>query len=249
LTASIVNDMTALSAPNLQTVGGRFGIQFADLLATISIPALRSIGTLVLQDLPSLTLIDAGDGGFTNVTSATIRETALRDLNWLQTSTIEDLQVEDNLNLTSLRVAGLSVAESYISITGNSPIPVSFPDLALAYNISIEGCSGASLPLLRQVNRSFTFADNSFEELELPQLLDVGDNFMLWNNSLLSSVSIPVLANVSDDVVISHNPALGGLSFPDLGVVEGDISANGSFSEYVHYSSLFMQKFPNDANI
>ena len=233
LTASVIDDMTGLSASSLQTVGGRLSVQYADLLATLSLPSLRNIGTLSLQELPNLTSIDAGEAGITNVTSITIRNTALTNLDWLRSSKVEDLRIEDNLNLTGFSLTGLRVAESYITVEGNRPVSLSIPDLEIAYNLSIQGCSAVSLPLLGLVNRSISFIDNSFENLELPKLLDVGGNFMLWNNSLLSSIRVPALANVSNDIVISHNPKLGRLSFPDLDIVEGDISANGSFSECV----------------
>lgn len=233
LSASVVNDMTSLSSDSLQTVGGRLTFQYADLLASLSLPSLRNVGTLSLQNLPNLTSIDAGDAGFNNVTSITVRNTALGDLSWLRSSRIDELRIEANPNLTDVTVAGLSVAESYITVENNSPVSVSFPDLVLAYNVSIQGCNAVSLPLLGQVNRSISLIDNSVETLELPSLLEVGGDFMLWNNSALSSVSVPLLANVSNDIVVSHNPKLGALSFPDLGIVEGDISTNGTFSEYV----------------
>ena len=153
-------------------------------------------------------------------------------MNWLRLNRVEDLVIERNLNLSGVTLAGLSLAERYITIEDNAPgISLSLPDLEIAYNVSIQGCDAVSLPSLHQVNRSISFIDNSFQRLDLANLLNVGNELMLWNNSALSTVNLPILANVSGDVVISANPELGTLAFPKLGIVEGDISANGSFAE------------------
>lgn len=209
-------------------------LRYADLLATVRLPVLRNIGELSLSDLPSLRNVDAGEDGFTNVSTVTIRRTALETLTWLRPERVASLIVEENLNLTEATVGRLSVVESYLTASENGPrMALALPDLNIASNISVQGCATVSLPSLSRVNRSISFIDNSFHRLDLAKLLDVGSDLMFWNNSALTTVSVPVLANVSGDVVISANPQLDGLTFPKLGIVEGDISVNGSISKSV----------------
>lgn len=231
LTASVVNDLTAVTADSLQTVGGQLSFRYADNLATVHLPVLRNIGTLSLLDLPSLRVIDAGEDGFTNVSSVTIRRTGLENLDWLRPDTLEDIRIEENLNLTKVTLGGLSLVKSYLTLENVPGVSFSVPDLEIAYNVSIQGCETVNLPSLSRVNRSISFIDNSFQRLELAKLQDVGGQLMLWNNSALSTVSLPILANVSGDVVISANSELNTPAFPELSIVEGDISANGSFSK------------------
>lgn len=173
-----------------------------------------------------------------NVSTVWIRATALSDLDWLAPFAPEKLTIIDNTNLSEVSISGLWNSSARIDVGSNlTGFAVSFPNLRQVRNLTLYGCASVDLPALELVNETLAIVNNTADELDLPQLRQVQEDFVLKNNSELASMKVPALSIIGGDVVFLDNAQLEAVNLPSLGSVNGDLLANGSFTK-LNFDSL-----------
>lgn len=167
-----------------------------------------------------------------NASLVWIRETGISNLDWLTPVAPVQLTIKDNTNLSEVSFWGLYNNSADIEVGSNLPgFSVSFTNLRQVQNLSLYGCTSVDLPTLEVVKETLSLMNNTAEELNLPRLREVQENFLLQNNSEMASVKVPVLTSIGRDVMLQDNARLQAVNIPSLELVKGDISANGSFTK------------------
>lgn len=237
------DDMTQVSANDLRSIGGRLSIGNSRYLERLSFPALADVESLTLFELPKLTRFTpqtgrAGVELLQNVSTVWIRATGLSNLDWLAPLDPEKLTIIDNTNLSEVSIYGLWNSTARIEVGSNlTGFAVSFPNLRQARNLTLYGCASVDLPALELVNETLALVNNTVEELNLPRLREVQEDFVLRNNSEMASVKVPALDRVGRNVVFEDNAQLEAVNLPSLESIDGDLLANGSFTK-LNFDSL-----------
>jgi len=213
-----VTDVTPLQ--NLASVGQRLEISFCDSLTTVSLPALRDTGSLLVGYNLKL-------GSFTAHGLTVARE---------------DAHVETNPALTTLALHALATVGGRLLLAGNGLIHLDGfgaltsvgGQLNLAGNASLE--SLVSLSALETVGGLGITNNVSLEGLDgLSALSGIAHGLHVAGNTALTNLDgLQQLEHVGDRITIHNNPALtslGGLSGVK-GVLarELDVSSNAALT-------------------
>ncbi|KAK9236522.1 hypothetical protein V1525DRAFT_406826 [Lipomyces kononenkoae] len=221
--------ITSITAPSLQTIGGTFQLHELTILNTLSFPRLTSVGSIDWVTLPAV----SGLGFTTGVSSCEdvyISDTDLNTLSGLSLTTVSKLDINNNLNLNVINM-GLTEASYQIDISFNGNTAVSFPSLVWAYNLTLQDVSSISTPSLSVVNASYLLISNVFSSFSAPNLTTVG-GLSIDENQSLTNMSFPKLTTVGGSgLQVANNTKLTSISgFPSLTTVNGALDLEGNFT-------------------
>ncbi|KAK9369292.1 hypothetical protein V1509DRAFT_483179 [Lipomyces kononenkoae] len=221
--------ITSITAPVLQTIGGTFQLQELTILNSLNFPRLTSVGSINWVTLPAV----SGLGFTTGVTSCQdvyISDTDLNTLNGLSLTSVSKLDLNNNLNLNVVNM-GLTEATYQVDISYNGNTAISFPNLVWAYNLTFQDVSSISTPSLAVVNASYLLISNVFSSFSAPNLTTVG-GLSIDDNMSLTNMSFPKLTTVGGSgLQVANNTKLTSISgFPNLSTINGALDLEGNFT-------------------
>ncbi|KAK7202661.1 hypothetical protein BZA70DRAFT_285684 [Myxozyma melibiosi] len=219
--------ISSISAPSLQSIGGAFTLNGLTVLGTLSFPELTSIGSINWVTLPAIDSLTFTTG-VTSCDQIYISDTDLSTLNGITLDSVTTLDINNNLNLNEIEMPLTSVSDQ-IDVSFNGETTISFPNLIWANNLTFQDVESISTPKLQTVNASYILISNNFEKLSAPNLTSVGGLSIIKNDDL-TSISFPKLATIgSAGLEISNNTQLEEFSFPKVSAISGAIVLSGSF--------------------
>ncbi|KAK9456234.1 hypothetical protein V1511DRAFT_457269 [Dipodascopsis uninucleata] len=222
------SQITSISAPSLNSIGGTFTLNQLTVLATLSFPVLTSVGAINWITLPGVDSLDFNTG-VNKCDSVYISDTSLNSLDGINLTTITTLELNNNLNLDDVEM-GVTSVSNMLDISFNGNTAVSFPSLQWANNLTFQDVSSISTPSLNTVNSTYQLINNTFTSLQAPNLTSVG-GISVESNNKLTNISFPKLKTVgSAGLEIANNTKLTDLSgFPILSSISGALILDGDF--------------------
>ncbi|KAK9480517.1 hypothetical protein V1514DRAFT_350388 [Lipomyces japonicus] len=229
LIATNNSQITSIVAPSLATIGGEFELNVLTVLSTLSFPALTSVGSINWVTLPSVGGLDFTTG-INSSDNVYISDTGLSSLDGINLTTVDNFELNNNLNLDDVEM-GVKSVSNHIDISFNGNTAVSFPSLVWANNLTFQDVSSLTTPYLSTVNASYLLINNTFTSVAAPNLTTVGGLYV-QDNKQLTNISFPALKTVgSAGIEVSNNTDLEKFSFPVVQTVVGAIVLDGDFEE------------------
>ena len=227
------HDVTSISAAQLKSVGG---LILGDLpvLSTLSLGALSKVDdALNFTGLGTIQNLNFGDPGVTSAGSVTIVNTHLVNLKGLdKLSSVDTYMVNSNplLNNIQLPVMTLDVLDIGANDVANGGLTTNFPNLQTASNITIRNATVVTMPALLNTTGTLGFYGNDFTSFNASNLTSAG-GIVFANNKDLKNISLPALTDITGGLFqVANNTALSSISgFPKLTKVGGNIDFVGDF--------------------
>ncbi|KAK9429963.1 hypothetical protein V1505DRAFT_139940 [Lipomyces doorenjongii] len=206
--------ITSISAPSLQKIGGTFQLSQLTILNTLSFPRLSSIGSINWVTLPAVSGLSFTTG-VTSCQDVIISDTDLSSLTGINLTTVSKLDINNNLNLNDIEM-GLTEATYQVDIS---------------FNGNTADVSSVSTPILSVVNASYLLISNVFSSFSAPNLTTVG-GLSIDENLSLTNISFPKLTTIGGSgLQVANNTKLSSITgFPNLTTVNGAIVLDGNFS-------------------
>lgn len=200
------------------------------ILQTISAKVLESVGQIDWTAVPALSTLSFGTKGVTDCPLIKIDNTAMTSIAGINPSTVDTLSLSNNIYLQSLDM-DLNNVTGALDISYNGPnLVVNLKSLEWAFNISMRAVNGVNLPALVSTNQSLGFFESKLADLQLANLTNVGETFIIVSNNDLTSLSAPELETVSGGLQIANNSMFENITFPSLTTVGGALTFIGSLS-------------------
>jgi len=229
--ANEATKLVSLAGKGLKTIKGTFTLKGLTVLTALSFPELVSVKDIAWTTLPALSEL-----GFTKeVTSADnvmITDTNLASLDGINLQECTTFNVNNNKYLKTVDVALRNVYDILtITFNGNG-VKTSFPELQWAKNITIRNAGSVSFPKLEEVKSSVSLINNTFEEVEFPELTKVGQSMALVSCNKLSNLTANSLESVGGTFLLANNTKLETVDgFKKLSKVGGAIDLSGTFKK------------------
>jgi len=234
ITGDLVADGAAglgsFEAPTLATIGGSFTLKGLTVLGRLSFPNLVSVGDISWATLPALSTLDFTKE-ITKAKTVLITDTYLSSLRGINLEQADRFNINNNRYLKTVDVALGNVTDLLIIEANGKGVVASFPDLKWANNITIRDAGEVSFPVLEEIRSSAAFVNNTFSDLALPELTEVGESLAFISNSQLTNLTVNSLTEVGGTFQIANNTKLDTVDgFEKLAVVGGAIDLSGTFS-------------------
>jgi hypothetical protein len=205
-------------------------VQNATALTTLLATSLNTIEVVILQNVPLLT--SWGEPNSTVLDQLVVENTLLTVISLLYVETMEEIQINNNPNLSIIGFSAVKNVTNYCNIQKNNlNVYVSFDELQWANNISWRDIGDAILPKLDKVNGSLEISDSSVDTIELPKLASAG-GLTFQNNRNLTFIGAGDVNSVEDlGISIVNNSKLASPgNFSSLEKASG-IELSGDFTE------------------
>jgi hypothetical protein len=205
-------------------------VQNATALTTLLAMSLNTIEVVVLQNVPLLT--SWGEPNSTVLDQLVVENTLLTDISLPYVETMQEIQINNNPNLSTIDFSAVKNVTNYCHIQKNNPyVYVSLDELQWANNISWRDIGDAVLPKLDKVNGSLEISDSSVNTIELPKLAYAG-GLTFQNNENLTYIGAGDVNSIGDfSITIVNNSKLASPgNFSSLEKASG-IELSGDFTE------------------
>lgn len=169
--------------------------------------------------------------GLRSVGNLNIQDTFLQNLNGINLTSANSLNIANNQYLTDIDIP-LSSISGAINLNANAAgkTTASFGNLTSAGSISISNCTSINLAALQNVSNQVAITGNTLTNLSLPQLSS-SQGLIINNNNQLTSLSLPAYANCNGALSVQNNTGYtNALNFPALTHVTGAATFIGAFS-------------------
>ena len=237
LNATGVSGLLGLSSSSIRTIGGT--LEIVDVpVNDVRLTALRSVETIELLRLNSLTGLTFGDSGSFEANEVRIVDTFINDLSGLRLTNVENLEIANNEGLRTFNSELVNIT-GILAITNNGQdnMTVSMPDLRSANDVRISNVGSFSVPSLRTVGGLRFNTNPSLESFSARNLTNVEESLTFIANDALTNVSFPALTAIRGDLTVQNNTDFTELTgFPELARVSSVLVA-GTF-ERVELPSL-----------
>lgn len=225
------DNVTAISAPMLESIGDAFSLNGLTKLKNLRMDALTSVGSIEFVALPTLQNLDFGE---TISKAGTIRivNTDLHSLDGINLEKTSGMDIANNPSLSSVNVNKITNATGLISFSANSEdLQIKFPNLQSADNMTFRNTSLVEVPSLETTKGLLGLYSNYFETFSAPNLTSSGA-LVFNDNSALNNISLPVLKNVDGPFQIANNSMLESFKgAPKLEEISGTLDFTGVFNE------------------
>ena len=224
--------LTSISSPDLQTLGGTFGLANLTILSTLQMDSLTSVNEIQWIGLPALQSLSFRRG-ITTANKVLVSNTQLASLSGIELETVGTMNINNNNYLSTVNVNNLANVTESLSFAANArDLQISFPNLESAANLTFRNASSVTCPSLSQVNGSMGFYSNTFMSFSAPNLTATGGSLAFVDSSNLNNLSFPRLTQVGGAFLIANNTDLKSINgFPALAVIVGALDFSGSFDK------------------
>ncbi|KAH7148653.1 hypothetical protein EDB81DRAFT_759034 [Dactylonectria macrodidyma] len=238
----IVNNasgLISLTSTTINAISGTFELQNLELLSTLEMASLKSVGEIEMIKLPQLSSLNFGTEGVTKMNSIRITDTFISDLSGLSVATVTNFQIDNNKRMTTFDSDLVNITGSLIINNNGNDMEITMDKLELAAEIQISNVKSFSAPALTTITKSIKFDKNpEFKTFSAPNVTTITDDVSFINNKKLTNVSMPLLTKIEGGFTIQNNTAMEAIDgFPLLESVSGAIILRGSF-EKVELPSL-----------
>jgi len=232
----IVNNasgLISLTSTTINAISGTFQLQNLELLSTLEMASLKSVGEIDMIKLPQLSSLNFGTEGVTKINSIQITDTFISDLSGLSVATVENFQIDNNKQITKFESDLVNITGTLIINNNGNDFQISMKELELAGEFQISNIKSFSAPLLSKLTKSLKFDKNDeLTSFAAPNLTSISDDVSFINNKKLTNISMPVLTTIDGGFTIQNNTAMEAISgFPELKNVTGAIILRGNFSK------------------
>lgn len=227
------SSITSISLSSLVNITGSLLVEALTQLHNIDFSKLSLAKELLFISLPSLAVLNL-NSGLANVSSLTLSDTALSDINSLIAfNEIDSLNVNNNKNVSSIDLSGLkTVSDSLVLSFNNDNATVKLDNLIWAANLTIQDVAEISISSLEKVNGSFNLAYNDFDSAYFDSLTEVGSSLQVFANDNLEALSFENLTTINGEFRVFNNSLLEEIELENLETVKGAISMSGSFDNF-----------------
>lgn len=240
LTITNVTSLSTLTATKLETVGGTFYVADCVIMSEISMPALRRVGILHLDGMPSLQQIDFGQG-LESASEVHISNTQLFSTAGLELKSVDVFDINNNPYLKTAHFNDITEITSSFSAQDNgNDLEILLPKLQSAPVIAVHNVTTFSAPSLNEV---VTSLDLSYSRMTtyVADSLSKSGNFTIIGSDL-EDLDLPSLVYVDGSLTVVNNTFLGFIAMDKLATVDGNIILAGSFESYgIFELSHFLQ--------
>ncbi|KAH6986067.1 hypothetical protein BKA56DRAFT_613454 [Ilyonectria sp. MPI-CAGE-AT-0026] len=238
----IVNNasgLISLTSTTINSISGKFQLQNLELLSTLEMASLKSVGEISMVKLPQLSSLNFGTEGVTKMTSIRITDTFISDLSGLSVATVENFQIDNNKRMTTFDSDLVNITGQLIINNNGNNMDITMNKLELAAEIQISNVKSFSVPALTKITASIKFDKNpEFKTFSAPNVTEITNDVSFINNKKLTNVSMPLLEKIQGGFTIQNNTAMTTIDgFPLLESVSGAIILRGNF-EKVELPSL-----------
>ncbi|KAJ2062122.1 cell wall protein Ecm33 [Coemansia sp. S155-1] len=263
----------ALSMDNIQQITGDLIIQNLYGLQTVSLGQLNSTGSLKIlnntnvykvaipklakvTDFQVITNPNLKELTYSNITTVNnfqIIDTYVSSLGAFSASSVANIEVLSNTQLSALDFSAVKKTSGYINIANNGRASnitfsqltqvggnVSFGNAATLdisklgsvsddFSLYQNSFKNLSAPALQTAKKSITLSQNLFSAISFPQITEIGSSLDIINNTNFKSISsstFPKLKSVPGSVII--NGSLDNVTFPSLTTVDGQVQLDGA---------------------
>lgn len=221
--------ISALSAPNLITIGGTFQLSHLGQLSTLAVPSLTTLSSISWVNLPSLRSVDF-EGGVSQAGNIVIFDTGLLSIGGLSMVLAKSINISNNAQLETIGLQDLENATSLSFQTNVPTLSLQFDSLQFVFgNMTFANISALSTPDLQEVTGAFTCYSCSMATYRSTWLMSVGLN-MAFVSTELSKLDFPDLVDIGGGLQLSNNSKLRVVDgFEMLESIEGGVTLNGNF--------------------
>ncbi|KAJ5355449.1 Protein ecm33 [Penicillium cataractarum] len=233
ITGSIIcnggENVTDITAASLTSIGDAFDLEGLTRLTQLAFAELTTVGSIKWNALPKLQSLNF-DTGVTEAGDVIIQNTGLTSLDGISLKTVNQFEIENNLDLQTININNLQNATDLISFSGNyDALKIELPNLGTGTNMTFRNISSISVPSLEKLTGQLGFWGTEFTTFSAPNLTTTGD-LVFNDNSKLSNISMPVLKTVNGGFLIARNDKLSTIDLPKLEKVTGAIDFSGKFN-------------------
>ncbi|MCJ1255825.1 hypothetical protein MMC24_003643 [Lignoscripta atroalba] len=190
----------------IETIGKGLVLRNLTSLASVSLNGLKSVGNITWSGLPQLKQVESSSLTLT-AGDVLISGTVLPGLGDLDIISTGNLQIMANIGFVNITLSASTANQITVSENGiggqGSGSSVSLPNLTKAGQMSFEGCSNISAPLLEQTSGSLILSRNSLSSLSLPSLATIGGALVM--NGTFTNLDFPKLNHVEGAFNILNN--------------------------------------------
>lgn len=227
------SSITDINFNNLESISGSLNVQALTQLHSIDFSSLSEAEKLSLISLPSFAIINLNKG-ISSAGSIQVSDTALSSLQGLTNfDSIETLNINNNKNISSIELDQLDHVKTGLTLSFNGDdCEVKLDNLKWASNLTIQDVADVSVGNLTEVNGTCVIAYNSFENLEISKLKEVGGSLQIFANDELTEVSFNQLKDIGGEFRIYNNSELTDIGFPKLEEIKGAVNIKGKFDNF-----------------
>lgn len=225
--------LISLTSTTINAIAGTFSLQNLELLSTLEMASLKSVGEINMIKLPQLSSLNFGTEGVTKMNSIQITDTFISDLSGLSVATVENFQIDNNKRMTKFDSDLVNITGQLIINNNGKNFQITMDKLELAAEIQISNVKSFSAPALTQITKSIKFDKNpEFQTFSAPNVTEITNDVSFINNKKLTNVSMPLLKKIEGGFTIQNNTAMETIDgFPKLQSVSGGIILRGSFEK------------------
>ena len=224
--------ITEISADQLGSITGTFGLSNLTVMSTLSFSSLHTINDINWVGLPALQSLNFPQGVST-ANTVLISNTQLNTLAGIELTTVGDMNINNCPYLSTVNVNDITNITGSLNFAANAKdLEITFPNLQGANNMTFINVSAVNMPSLAVVNGSLGFYSDTFQSFAAPNLTSTGGALAFVDCPNLSNISMPSLTQVGGGFLIANNSALLSIDgFPKLGVIVGALDFAGDFNK------------------
>jgi len=223
--------LTEISADQLGSIGGTFGLSNLTIMSTLAFSSLNTVNIIEWVGLPALQGLNFPQG-ISMANNVLISNTQLNTLSGIELQTVDNMDINNNPYLNTVNVNDITNITGSLSFAANSKdLAITFDNLGQANNLTFRNVSSVSMPSLSLVNGSLGFYSDTFQSFSAPNLTQTGGALAFVDSPNLSNISMPKLLGVGGGFLIANNTNLKSINgFPKLQVIVGALDFAGEFN-------------------
>jgi len=231
LTCQNAGQLTEISADQLGSIGGTFGLSNLTIMSTLAFSSLNTVNIIEWVGLPALQGLNFPQG-ISMANNVLISNTQLNTLSGIELQTVDNIDINNNPYLTTVNVNDITNITGSLNFAANAKdLSITFDNLGQANNLTFRNVSSVSMPSLSLVNGSLGFYSDTFQSFSAPNLTQTGGALAFVDSPDLSNISMPSLMGVGGGFLIANNTNLKTINgFPKLQVIVGALDFAGEFN-------------------
>ncbi|KAJ2010419.1 cell wall protein Ecm33 [Coemansia sp. S610] len=196
----------------------------------VAIPKLANVADFQVITNPNLKELTYSN--ITTVSNFQIIDTYIASLGAFSASSVGNIEVLSNTQLTALDFSAVKKTSGYINIANNGRASnITFSQLTqVGGNVSFGNAATLDISKLSSVSDDFSLYQNSFKNLSIPALATAKKSITLSQN-LFSAISFPLVTEIGSSLDIINNTnfkSISSTTFPKLTSVPGSVVISGS---------------------
>ena len=229
-----------INLPRLQSVSNELRVKNNTRLGNIGVPYLYFVRAIDIAVNPTLQKLEF-PRGLTNMDDFIITDNGIYAITGVVFETAHRISISSNVDLMKAEFPKLKRLESGLYIAANrETMEFTAPKLEHLGNATFSGVKAIDLPSLKKVEADFSFDENAFDWLSIPNITETGGSFSLTSNYELREISLPNLKSIGGALFINGNSNFNNLddeTFPSLRKVSGTVDITGPIDS-LHLPSL-----------